>query len=458
MVTGMEESGLMAVANKRLVLQKESILLLSSLACIFAILISVFLWIAYSMRAENIPPIAAGTALAVLDKNAKLLANTPSFKPELLSDTLFNKLKSIPSTEKPQLLGSTALNPGMEYFSYRLNPDQAYTVIMGYNKQAISARMEQIFLWGIGGFMIAASAVLVIFCAMMRHYIVTPVISLSQMAAGKKPLSLPVWRYTEFDQIFDRVAAKEDEKNSNQATEQEKADRAKAEFLACVSHELRTPLNAVIGYSEMLKEQMFGDIGHPKYKEYSENIYASGNHLLKMINDILDISHASTGTITLEKKLFLVKPLIEECIHALTAEATQNGVAIYVVEEPGIGIIEADAAKLRQAVTNILSNAIKFTPPGGNVYIHVNRRENDLSIQVEDTGIGMSGNELQKAMQGYFSQVDSGLDRKFEGMGLGLSFAKRLIELHHGVLIVESRKNKGTKVAISIPCLVQEAA
>lgn len=455
----MEESGLMAVANKRLVLQKESILLLSSLACIFAVLISVFLWIAYSMRAENIPPLTAGTTLAVLDKNAKLLANTPSFKAELLSDKLFDKLESVPATEKPQLLGSTALNPGMEYFSYRLMPDQAYTVIMGYNKYAISARMEQFFLWGIGGFMVAASALLITFCIMMRHYLVMPVISLSQMAAGKKaPSSPPAWRYAEFDQIFDRVAAKEEETNTSQASEQEKADRAKAEFLACVSHELRTPLNAVIGYSEMLKEQMFGAIGHPKYKEYSENIYASGNHLLKMINDILDISHASTGTITLDKKLFPVKPLIEECIVALTTEATQNGVAIYVVEEPGIGIIEADAAKLRQAVTNILSNAIKFTPPGGNVYIHVNRRENDLSIQVEDTGIGMSGNELQKAMQGYFSQVDSGLDRKFEGMGLGLSFAKRLIELHHGVLIVESRKNKGTKVAISIPCLVQEAA
>lgn len=406
----------MTASKKLISLQNEVTALLIVAFILLVGLSSLFLWMLYSYQSDSIFPNVNNAAIALLDKKHTLLAATPSFKTALLPDLI----KSLPSKKragvKHGVLTNPLLNPTKDYTSYRTLQDDAYSLIMSHDRHSIDVKMQQFFFWGIGGFFL--------FCILL-------VITITLLIRRRITRS-----------ITDII-----EKN----VQTESAERAKSEFLACVSHELRTPLNAVIGYSEMLKGEVFGALGHTKYSEYVDNIHTSGNHLLKMINDILEISRTEAGMVMLNRGSSSISQMIGECIAVFSSEAEQNGVEVRITLQEDIGMVWVDAIKLKQAITHIIANAIKFTPSGGVIHVHVNMDDDDLHIRVEDTGMGMSDEELTKAMQGYFSQVDSGLDRRFEGMGLGLSFARKLVELHGGELRVDSIKNKGTTVDMSIP-------
>ena len=231
----------------------------------------------------------------------------------------------------------------------------------------------------------------------------------------------------------------------------ELADRAKTDFLANMSHELRTPLNAVIGFSEVIKEGMFGPVGNPKYIEYANGIHESGIHLLALINDILDLSKVEAGKADLDEEAVDVRKVIRSCM-TLLSERAESGAVKLVADVPAdLPTLLADERKLKQILVNLLSNAVKFTNPGGTVTIKTwARPESGFIIQVIDSGIGMALDDIPKALEP-FSQIDSKLDRKYEGTGLGLPLTKSLIELHSGSFDLQSKIGIGTTATVRFP-------
>ncbi|MDJ0607623.1 MAG: HAMP domain-containing sensor histidine kinase [Kiloniellales bacterium] len=235
-------------------------------------------------------------------------------------------------------------------------------------------------------------------------------------------------------------------------TEAEAASIAKSEFLAMVSHELRTPLNAVLGFSELLERQVHGPLGHARYRDYVQHIRNSGNHLMHLIDDLLCLSRAGSGGLTLvEDEIPDLEDFLKQCAGLLKIRAAQKRQVLTVVEgRRGLGL-RADPVRLRQIVLNVLSNAIKFTPDGGETIMTIRRqRSGGLSIVVRDTGIGMSEQELKVALES-FGRADSSHSRSTEGAGIGLPLTASLMKLHQGEIEIVSRPNTGTKVSLRFP-------
>ena len=231
----------------------------------------------------------------------------------------------------------------------------------------------------------------------------------------------------------------------------ELANRSKSEFLANMSHELRTPLNAIMGFSEIIRLQQFGAVGHSKYLEYAADIHASGEHLLNIINDILDLSKIEAGRFELRDEALAPADLVERCVRLIRDRAATAGVAIEVDVAQPQARLRADERALMQVLINLLSNAVKFTPEGGKVTVTAgSTAERGFELLVADTGIGMSEAEIAVALTP-FGQNDNVLARKQQGTGLGLPLAKSLMELHCGALAVESAPARGTLVRASLP-------
>lgn len=237
----------------------------------------------------------------------------------------------------------------------------------------------------------------------------------------------------------------------------ETANRAKSQFLANISHELRTPLNAIIGFSSILLNQLFGPLGDEKYHEYAKDINESGSHLLDIINDILDLSKAEAGRLELNFEEINVPKAIKKCLTIVTDRAEKGQITLHHEMPKNLPSLIADRLRFIQILLNILSNAIKFTPPDGKVDLVVRPIEvsgvvTHFVISIRDTGIGMSKEDVDKAFQS-FGQVDGGLNRKYEGSGLGLPLTQKLIELHHGTIDIDSKLGVGTKVTLTFPAI-----
>ncbi len=231
----------------------------------------------------------------------------------------------------------------------------------------------------------------------------------------------------------------------------ESANMAKSRFLASISHELRTPLNAIIGFSSIITSQLFGQI-NKKYYEYAEDIHDSGLHLLEIINDILDLSKAEAGKLTLDMEEFSISKAIRKCETILGERAARGNVSISLNVADDLPYLIADRVRFIQIMLNIMSNSVKFTMPGGKVHVSVQahpigNNKNHFRVVISDTGIGMSPEDIEKAFQS-FGQIDSGLNRKYEGTGLGLPLTKRLVELHQGSILLESKLGVGTTVTL----------
>ena len=230
----------------------------------------------------------------------------------------------------------------------------------------------------------------------------------------------------------------------------ERADRAKGEFLATISHELRTPLNAIIGFSEIMGQELFGPMGHPTYKEYTEDIRTSGTHLLNIINDILDVSKAQAGMIVLSNDTVDLAEVAETCLRLLGPQAEGQGLWLETDLAPTPIRVRGDRQRLSQVLLNLVSNAIKFTAEGGVTVRLRGDRETGVVLEVIDTGIGIAERDLERVMEP-FTQVDSTLSRAHDGTGLGLPLSRVLVELHDGVLTIESTFGRGTVATVRLP-------
>ncbi len=236
----------------------------------------------------------------------------------------------------------------------------------------------------------------------------------------------------------------------------EAASEAKTAFLTNMSHELRTPLNAIIGFSEAIATETFGPIGQPRYKEYANDVLRSSHHLLDVINDILDISKSEAAKLQVKQETVVVSEVIDDSRHIVRDWFERSDVEISV-NTPDSGLkVSGDAARLRQVLLNILSNAVKFTDPGGTVTISSERRGGLAVIKVVDTGIGMRPKDIPTAMS-MFGQIDSTLARKYEGTGLGIPLSNAIIELHDGTLDITSTLGEGTTVTITLPLVRSKA-
>jgi signal transduction histidine kinase len=238
------------------------------------------------------------------------------------------------------------------------------------------------------------------------------------------------------------------------------ADRAKSQFLANMSHELRTPLNAIMGFSETIESQLFGPVENEQYRQYASDIRQSGAHLLSIINTILDLSKIEAETMDLEEEEVRLQAVVEEAMSLLRAQIEISKVTA-VVDLPGhLPLLRGSNVKIRQIVINLLSNAIKFTPAGGKVTVTA-LQENDggITLQIEDTGIGMSQADMETALEP-FGQVEGHLARKHDGIGLGLPLARQLTLLHGGVFEIRSAVDEGTTVILRLPAerVISEAA
>ncbi|MGZ5935781.1 MAG: PAS domain-containing sensor histidine kinase [Rhizomicrobium sp.] len=232
--------------------------------------------------------------------------------------------------------------------------------------------------------------------------------------------------------------------------EAEEASRAKSAFLAAMSHELKTPLNAVLGFSEIIKDEMLGPITPNRYRNYAEDIHAGGTRLLTIVSDVLDVARLSGGAVALDTRPYSPNSLVEEAIAAARV-ATKDGRDICVDVPDTIPPVDVDPQRLRQAIANLVGNALKFTPQGGEVMVVVRlERSGGISFAIQDTGIGMAPETVAAALEP-FRQLDRSLARRFEGAGLGLSITKSLVELHGGVLLIESAVGSGTTVTIVLP-------
>ncbi len=229
----------------------------------------------------------------------------------------------------------------------------------------------------------------------------------------------------------------------------EEASQSKSDFLASMSHELRTPLNAINGFSDIMQKEMFGPLGDPRYKEYVKDILFSGQHLLSLINDILDMSKIEAGKMTLNTEVVFLHEIVAQVVRIVRGRAIDAQLKI-VAEVDEVHEIEADPRYVKQVLLNLMTNAIKFTPEGGTVGVKLIEKQSGIIVKVFDTGIGISKENIEKLAKP-FEQVTEDAAKQTEGTGLGLALSKSLVELHGGKFKIDSVVGKGTTVMFSLP-------
>src|SRR5579884_453865 len=270
---------------------------------------------------------------------------------------------------------------------------------------------------------------------------------LAEIAAGDFSGRLDVPNRDELGSLSANVNRMNDELR-RVYSELETASRHKSEFLANMSHELRTPLNAIIGFSQVMKQRLFGDI-NAKQEEYLDDILSSGNHLLALINDVLDLSKVEAGQVELEVAPFSLHEVVERGVVMVRERAAKNAVRISVEHAPELDVVRGDERRVRQILFNLLSNAVKFTPSGGTVVVTTAARGGEALVTVADTGPGIAPEDQERIFE-EFQQTGVGAQQR-EGTGLGLALSKRLVELHGGRIWVESELGRGSRFTFTLP-------
>ena len=272
---------------------------------------------------------------------------------------------------------------------------------------------------------------------------------LAEIAAGDFSERLDVPNRDELGSLAANVNRTNDELRRLYG-ELETASRHKSEFLANMSHELRTPLNAIIGFSQVLRERLFGEV-NAKQEEYLDDIVSSGHHLLSLINDVLDLSKVEAGQVELKVAKFSLREVLERGVVTVREGAMKDGVRLSLELAPDVDLVDGDERRFRQVVFNLLSNAVKFTPAGGSVAVASARVDGEVQVSVTDTGPGIAPQDQERIFE-EFQQTDVGVEQR-DGTGLGLALSKRLVELQGGRIWVESEPGRGSRFVFTLPVI-----
>ncbi len=251
-----------------------------------------------------------------------------------------------------------------------------------------------------------------------------------------------------FINITELKKAEEDRRKA--LIDAERANQAKSEFLAAMSHEFRTPLNAILGFADILSHQYFGPPGAGKYREYAEDIHASGEHLLELVNDLLDISTIEAGKQSLVKEKLSTDEIIRECVKIITEKARSKGIELVTKVSETLPPLYADRRAMKQILFNLLSNAVKFSMEGGKITVSAKASKRNTTLKIVDTGRGIPAEKLPK-LTDPFSRGEQDPHIAVEGWGLGLSITNSLVDLHDGKLDIKSKVGKGTTVTVTFP-------
>ncbi|MDR4508464.1 MAG: protoglobin domain-containing protein [Candidatus Brocadiaceae bacterium] len=347
-------------------------------------------------------------------------------------------ITKVKRTQKEYLLMITAGQYDKEYFEHRLNVGKVHDRIKLSPK------------WYIGAYSFYHR---LLFSLIIDTYKDSPekikdyIIVLDKIMNLDMQLAMDTYIHSYHAALQEKVRITELQKEKVEA-----ANKAKNEFLANMSHELRTPLNAIIGFSEILRDKVCGDL-NDEQMEFAVDIYSSGKHLLQMINDILDLAKVESGKVEFNYEEFEIGWAIETVLNTLSSLISKKGLIVeQIIHNPGEKLY-ADLVKFKQILYNLLSNAIKFTPSQGKITIQT-RIFNDtvdfIEVTVADTGIGIHPEDFHKVFT-EFKQIDSSYSRKYEGTGLGMALTKKLVEKHNGTIDFESVVGVGTTFSFSIP-------
>lgn len=309
---------------------------------------------------------------------------------------------------------------------------------------------ESMIYFGVFITMIAILMAIILF-VVLKNSINKPIQKLRQgtrrLAKGDLYYRVAIEGNDEFGQLGDAFNLM-GERVTRLINDAQSANRLKSEFLATISHELRTPLNGIIGFTEAIRERLAGPLTD-KQQEYLSHIYDNAEHLLTLINEILDLSKIEAGKMGLQLQEIDVDSFFAKSLHVIQEQARSKQIELAYKNHSGIPMIMADPTRLTEIMNNLLSNAVKFTPTGGNVCVELNRTGDLLSISVLDTGIGIRQEGIDKLFLPFY-QDEGALDRQHEGTGLGLALTKKLVELHGGTITVHSELSKGTNITFTL--------
>lgn len=272
---------------------------------------------------------------------------------------------------------------------------------------------------------------------------------LKEVEGDKAELEALTAQLQESKTLLERKVEERTEELQQAVLELRQANALKSQFLATMSHELRTPLNSVIGFSQMMADELVGPL-NPKQKEYLGHILSSARHLLRLISDILDLSRIEQGRLSLELQEVLLQEVVASAEAKVAPQVEAAGLTLLVESDPATPSVQADPARVSEVLDNLLSNAIKFTPEGGTIWVRLQAADGMALMEVEDTGIGIRA-EDQEAVFNEFVQAESAYHRRFEGVGLGLPLSKKLVEMHGGRIELKSELGKGTMVRVYLP-------